>query len=231
MTVGYPDWGRSVQANTLPLIVVNQVVHGNVPSPLTYLGDIGYIDIVATTFNLADFYVVNLNWWDDANGLTFAGEDSFTCMPNAENAMQFKVRGRYLGLVIDNNQSTDLLPIVVYARGTNSGVLLQHGRQFNGPLIRIDQGINAGAGVTVAAPTIAPGPGVLSVHQGNNNLYEAELQSYLTNAGGWQRFLHVNGVTDGQSSIRSVILPAAPVRLVLTNTDTVLRTLWGALST
>lgn len=231
MTTGYADFGRTVQTNVLPLIAVNQVVGGTFTTPAQYVGDLGYLDVLADTTNLANNYSVTLQYWDDVAKTVFAGQDVFGCVPNAVNRIQYKSGGRYVCVIVGNTQNTDVNSIRVYVRGTNAAAIAQPGHNQKTPLILIDQTIAAGANFSAHGATIAVGDATLAIQHNSNNSWTAELQYWDTGASVWVRFVHIDGSSYGQTYIGKVTLPASQVQLVLTNGDTVGRTMIGSLTT
>lgn len=229
MTTGYPDFGRTVQTNVLPLIVVNAVVGGSDVLPAEYIGDLGYVDVFANTAGLNDHYSIGLRWWDNPGETTYAGQDNFVTGPGMETGIQYKARGRYLSAIVANNDATDVNPVQVYFRGTNAQARVNAGNQQSLPLIITDSTLGAGAGVNVNAFTVVPGPAMFAVQHNSNASWDAELQYWATATKSWQRFAHYNGTVIGQSLIAPVVLPAAPVRMNLVNNDTVGRTMFASL--
>lgn len=228
MTTGYADFGRTVQTNVLPLIVVNAVVGGSDVLPAEYIGDLGYVDVFANTAGLNDHYSIGLRWWDNPGETTYAGQDNFVTGPGMETGIQYKARGRYLSAIVANNDATDVNPVQVYFRGTNAQARVNAGNQQAIPLMLTDSSPAAGGSATVAASTVVPGPATLAVQHNANASWDAELQFWATATKSWTRFAHYNGTVIGQSLIVPVTLPAAPVRLVVTNNDTVARTIFAS---
>lgn len=230
MVTGYPDFGRTVQTNALPLIVVNAVVGGSDVLPPEYIGDLGYVDVFADTANLNDHYSIGLRWWDNPNETTYAGQDNFVTGPGMETGIQYKARGRYLSAIVANNEATDVNPVQVYFRGTNAQARVNAGNQQSAPIAWSDSTPAAGGSTTTLATTVVPGPATFAVQHNSNASWDAELQFWNTATKSWQRFVHYNGAVIGQSLIAPVTLPAAPVRMVVTNGDTVARTIFASLT-
>lgn len=230
MTTGYTDFGRTVQTNVLPLIVVNAVVGGSDVLPAEYVGDLGYVDVFADTAGLNDHYSIGLRWWDNPGETTYAGQDNFVTGPGMETGIQYKSRGRYLSAIVANNDATDVNPVQVYFRGTNAQARVNAGNQQSLPLCLVDSGIGAGASVTVNAFTVVPGPATLAIQHNVNNSWDVQLNYWATATKSWQRFAHVNGGSFGQSWVGQVTLPAAPVQMIVTNDDTVARTTFASLT-
>lgn len=230
MTTGYADFGRTVQTNVLPLLVVNAVVGGSDVLPSEYVGDIGYVDVFADTAGLNDHYSIGLRWWDNPGETTYAGQDNFVTGPGMETGIQYKCRGRYLSAIVANNDATDTNPVQVYFRGSNSQARVNAGNQQAAPIIWTDTTPAAGGSVFVIATTVVPGPATFAVQHNSNASWDAELQFWNVAAKAWQRFVHYNGTVIGQSLIAPVTLPAAPVRMLLVNNDTVARTMFASLT-
>lgn len=230
MTTGYQDFGRTVQTNVLPLLVVNQVVGGSNVLPAEYVGDIGFIDVFADTAGLNDHYSIGLRWWDNANETTYAGQDNFVTGPGMETGIQYKARGRYLSAIVANNDATDVNPVQVYFRGSNAQARVNAGNQQAAPIAWTDQTVNASSTVFVNATTVVPGPATLAVQHNTNNTWACELQFWNVAARAWQRFAHWDASSAGQSLITGVTLPAAPVRIALINNETVNRTMFASLT-
>ena len=228
--VGYPDYGRSVQTISLPLVSVAQKISPQFTSPLVYIGDLGYIDVYFDTSGLSDYYLVLANFWEDAAKTILVGTMELTAPPNAVGGMQWKTLGRYFDAVVENNLNTDVNNFKAWYRGSNNLAGFQPTQRDNVPAFWQNVSIGAGASNTYTLNTIYPGPAVLAVHHGTDTSWHVQIEYYDWGAKAWRVFVYVDGANSGVGGVWNIILPAAPLRVILANDSTSSRTFWASIT-
>jgi hypothetical protein len=224
MTVGYPDYGRSVQTTTLPLLQVSQNIKTSFTTPTTYIGDVGYIDFYYDLSTLSDFYEAGVNWWDDSAKTVFIGSSLITVQGNSTGGIQWKSLGRYFDGFIQADNGTDAGAFNGWWRGSNAQAQNQPNQLANNPPY-YSVSVGAGANVIESPGEQFPGPAMWYVSHGSNATWHADIEFYRFGAKTWVACATAWGAQYGRSNVIPVILPAAPIRFNLHNDDTASQTM------
>ena len=233
MSIGYPDFGRQVQSQAPPLLSFNANVQGQTLSSIVYCGDKPYIDINWDCTGLNDHYLVQLSFSDDAAGNVFSGASSLVTVPLKTGWLSYKAKGQYVQLIINNVNNTDTGPIIVELRGDNWPAGPYDSQSQAVPLCILSQSVAASSTVTITGATTIPGPATFFCGQGTAFAWQAALEYYDWTTQAWTSIVELHS-TDGDANTATahrVNLPAAPVRIQITNSSTAAHTMHASVVT
>lgn len=231
MTVGYPDYARRSEANVLPLISFSQVVNGQTLTAYEYVGDIPYLEIAWDTTGLGDNYQIQLSWSDDDQGNTFSGYSQITAGPSMTGWVSFKSKGRYVQLIVGNKQNVDVSPITIYVRGSDTPPGPYDSGYQAAPLLLYNASVSASSSHTENAVTVIGGRATIYLHHATNASWNASIDYWDYVGAQWLTFGQWDGSEFGTGGSWPIVLPMAPVRVKLTNSDTSGRTMIAAITT
>jgi hypothetical protein len=181
----------------------------------------GYLNISVNGHGNTGFIYVLINWSTTQDGLSIADTAGFTVGPATETTLQYPAIARYVKIQVvpANGVGTDSPRVEIF--GSNVYAPNSRTQQYLGPLISSNSAVAAGATLTVAAQSTYEGPATVHFADDGNNKWFATAE---WNNGGptlWQRFLLIVGADNGQGFTQQINLPPTPVRLSITNQDTV----------
>jgi len=231
MSIGYPDFGRKVQTQDSALYSIAENVQGETLYAIQYCGDTPYIEIQWDTTGLSDNYLIQLSFSDDDAGNVFAGSSSVVTIALRTGWISFKAKGQYVQLIIDNPASTDTAPIVVTARTSLWPAGPYDASSLAAPILLFNGGVAAGGNHIQTAVTVIGGPATLFLHHATNNSWHANIEYWDWASGSWLTFGQWDGTTFNTGGSFPIQLPAAPIRVSLTNSDTSGRSMIASITT
>lgn len=231
LAADYPDWGSRVAVVGASRISFDVAIGAPQQSPITYMYDYEYVNIVVPDMAYNGHYGVTLTWYDAIDGLTEVASTGFVTAAAGFTAQKFPVVAPYLKLGVVNLDDTsgsnfvlDAYPSAISGRGLGAS-------EDANPLIKFGANINAGATTTITAGTIYNGPAVLSVWQSNGHPWNAVVQYYDSAAKAYASLTQINSASGASGQAISLMLPRTQVALQLTNSDTSTRFLNASLCT
>lgn len=226
MTVGFPDWGRQTHPAGVLKASLNVVVaHGvNQSTPVVFVGDYSYINLTVNANLLASFYEVIVSWFTDSTGGTAVTTGSLSIPPTSQSSLQIPVVTPWVSFTIVNLTVTVDPAILLYAYATLARSPDVRARDLAIPFLEWHGSIAAAGTQQVFSLATAAGPAVLYGRHTANNLWSVLLNYWRYTDQTWQPLVSITGSTVGTEDCRTIALPAAPIRMDVTNSDTVART-------
>lgn len=231
MSIGYPDFGRQTQTQGDALYSINQNVQAEDLFAILYCGDTPYLEIQWDTTGLNDHYLIQLSFSDDAAGNVFAGASSVVTVPTKTGWTSYKAKGQYVQLIIRNSENTDVAALSVTVRGTAWSAGPYDADALATPILLFNASVGAGGSHTENAITTISGQATIYLHHSTNASWNASIDYFDWLSGTWLTFGQWDGQQFGTGGSFPIVLPAAPVRVKLSNSDTSARTMIACITT
>lgn len=228
MSVGYPDYSRT-QAEAGDQLGSFFGQKGNDPAT-GRMDCIGYAYLTLGVDDVGSFnyYTIVVTFYDDFGMTNIIGTRALTPVPGARFPYQVPVISRYAIVTCSHIVfgDTGLIGCIVY--GSNIPVVNIGDAQGGQPFIYTSASLGTGASSTVNALFVHEGPATLYAGTASGSTYVVRLLFYNTGIAAFSRILDTDGLVEGRVFVKRISLPPCPVQLTLINTDSVTRTLTGA---
>lgn len=219
--IGNPDWQRRYDFSAAPLY--QATFNTRISSVGPRVDANGYTNLIlsvqaagSTANNWVEIF-----FYPDGGTSTQVATIAVNLVPNSQSSFKMPVEARFFQ--VQNNYITGPAggSAIITVYGTNDpnqNLLTQNTdqRQIGG-----NSGIAAGVTYTLTSNGTYGGPATIMFADDGNNKWFGTAEYYDRVAVAWVRFLFVFGADHGQSWIQDVNIPYAPVRLNITNQDTV----------
>lgn len=230
MPVGYPDYARtaSQSGNTLGGFLGQK---GNDPS--TGLVDClgyGYLDVCMDDGASAHNYEVVVTFYLERGLVNLVVSQSFLPVPGRKQMFHVPVITRYCTVTVSHIIAADPDQVACNVFGSNVQENQFAFTQQGVPFLWTRTLLGAGASTSVDAVFTAYGPATLSCNTDSGSAWFAQINYYSLVTASFQLLLEMDGAAVGQSGIASVSLPSCPLRLTVSNRDTVNRTLTASVN-
>jgi hypothetical protein len=226
---GSPDWQRRYTFSASPLITYT--VNTGISSFTGTTDANGYPYLIINADNTASsaYNAIEIFWWQDANKVTLIDATEYLPVPGVNAAVKIPVLTRYFSFQFNykSGPGGGTEKITVYGTTADTPDILTG--VIGEPSVMINQVVGAGTNVTVTSPDIGGRVGHVSVVQGINTSWFCGLDYYSTANNAWQTFWVMYGAQQGLGGHAEVATPFAPLRLVVTNIDSVNRTFYSSL--
>lgn len=218
--IGNPDWQRRYSFSAVPLLELTYSDSINSASGLIDSNGFQYLLITTNSNGSNTFDHVKVDWFQDANASIQQGDTDYTIAGQSFIVQKIPVVTRYFKLEVGPVGGTSGGSIVATVYGTNADQndLLTQNTAI--PFLEFSNTVGAGATTTVTGTGIFGGMATAHFSDDTNALFNVSLDYYNWTTQLWRHFYVAFGANKGQGWSDNVLLPYAPVRANLTNTDT-----------
>lgn len=223
--LGNPDWQRRYTTSMAPIATVTYNDNINSVSGLIDSNGFQYLLITTNAPNSLVFAHVKIDWFQDANATLQMGFTDYTLAPQAFIVQKIPVATRYFKIEIGPVGGTtgNTIQMVCYGTNADQENLLTQNTAI--PIIGFSNSVASGATQTINTTGIFGGMASCHFSDDTNNLFNVSIDYYDWTTQLWRHFYLGFGASKGQAWTDNIVLPYAPIRANLTNTDTVARNL------
>ena len=218
--IGNPDWQRRYNFSAVPLLELSYSDSFNGVSPLIDSNGFQYLLVTTSATGSNTFDHVKVDWFQDANASIQQGFTDYTISGQSFIVQKIPVVTRYFKLEIGPVGGTPGGNIVATIYGTNadqSDLLTQNTAV---PFLEFSNTVGAGTTQTVTTTGMYGGLATVHFSDDTNAIFNVSLDYYNWTNQLWRHFYIGFGANRGQAWSDNIMLPLAPVRANLTNTDT-----------
>lgn len=224
---GYPDYARlSVQAGAILAQIFGVNVNTNPHTPAINMTGYGFVNVGMNDLTITAHLWVQLAWYTDQTLLNQVASSGMTIPPGSQDVRQFPVLSPWLQVTILylSGPTTDQPNLTVY--GTNQEIPLTGSEMVGQPMGVVDQSVAASGGTaTLTTTTVAPPKVSIGIWHSTNGLWVADLYYFDRVANAFSRFFEFDGATFNNNALANIGVPPTYLQLILTNKDTVARTM------
>lgn len=229
MTVGFPDWSRTVNQGGQQL--GSFFGHkGNDPTTgiMDCLG-FAYLTVeIGDSGNVHNFSIV-VTWYSDSGGTNIVGSSVFVPVPGSVLPYQIPLVSRYARVTCSHQVFNDSENIGCIVFGSNVVTTNIAGSQSGNPFI-VNSGTLAGAtNAFVNALYMYSGNATLSWYTDGANLCVVQLEYFDITSASWKVYRKVHLASGFQEGSAQLHIPACPIRIGNYNVDSVAHTFTGIL--
>lgn len=230
MTVGFPDWSRTVNQGGQQL---GGFFGQKGTDPTTGVMDclgFAYLTVqVGDAGNVHNFSVV-VTWYSDKNGTNIVNTSTIVPVPGSNLSYQIDLVSRYARVTASHQVFGDTENIGAIVFGSNVQVYGAIVGPQAFPFMMFDGTIGAGASTTVSALYTYWGRATVSVSDELDSLWNTEIQYYDIGSATFRRLLFLDGSQYSAGAIVPFSLPPCPVRMKINNNSTASGTLHANVS-
>lgn len=229
--IGNPDWQRRYVFSAQPLLTTSFTA--GITSSIGILDSNGfqYLLFNYNSGGTTAFQLFQILWYKDAAGTVQVSNTEFFPVPNSSGVQRVPVMSRYYKVFCTfiSGAVGGNISLLVY--GTNADLDNTLTQNTSEPLN--NGGVTLGAGLSQTNPFsgMYGGRVVCMIDQGVTNKWSVEVDYFDPNTKAWTEFFQIYGADHGLSFNGDMILPYAPVRLIVFNNDTVARAIsWAVVA-
>jgi hypothetical protein len=229
MSFGYPDYSRT-QAEAGNLLGSFLGTKGTDPTTgiMDCLG-YAYLTVQVGDKNNVNHFTMIVTWYSDRAGTNIVNTSQFAPVPGSVVSYQIPAVSRYVQVVAQHQVFADPETVGGIVYGSNVQVQSSIVGPQTGPLIYASAALGAGANQSFDALYTVWGAAVLHGSTSSGTAYVIQISYFDLNTASFKVIVSFNGATVGTGFAVAVALPPNPIRVTIINTDSVARTVIGAL--
>lgn len=227
MSVGYPDYSRTqAQAGNQLGSFFGQKGNDPATGRMDCIG-YAYLTVGIDDANNVHNYTVVVTFYDDFGLTNIIGTRQLVPVPGQRFPYQVPVISRYAVATCSHIVfgDTEVIGCIVY--GSNIPVKNIGDSQGGQPFLSSNSSVAAGATVTVPALFTYDGLAILSAGTSSGTAFFVQINYYSLLTASFVQMVVLTGAGSGSDFTAQIALPPCPVNMVLHNSDTVARTLFG----
>lgn len=231
MTVGFPDWSRTVNQGGQQL---GSFFGQKGTDPTTGIMDclgFAYITVeIGDKNNVHNFSVV-VTWYSDSGGTNIVGSSVFVPVPGSILPYQVPLVSRYARVTCSHQVFGDTEVIGCITFGSNVVTENIASSQSGNPAIINSGSVGAASSVKVAAQFMYSGVGTMFIYTDTANLCVVQLEFFNINSASWVALRKWDLPAAAYNDNQRISLPACPLRIGCYNNDSAAHTFTGILVT
>lgn len=228
MTVGFPDWSRTVNQGGQQL---GSFFGQKGSDPTTGIMDclgFAYLTVQVNDTNNVNHFSIVVTWYADSGGTNIVTTSTFVPVPGSNITYQLPLVSRYARVTCSHQVFGDTENVGCITFGSNVATEQAIAGPQGEPFMAFSGSISANAAVTINAQYTYWGPACVAASNENGNTWAMQINYFDIGTASWVIAYNLQGSSHGPDTALRISLPSCPVQMVLTNTGAASSHLHGA---